>query len=111
MITEAILKNTYIFGLPNGQFPSTDIVEAKCKNKLLEEKIGSIYRRREIDVEPVFYHLKAYFTVPTFLHFRGKQDAKIDISLILISLILRKLRKCMEKKQCQKEKGLLSYSL
>lgn len=35
--------------------------KAEFKKKLLEEKTGSIYRNREIDVEPEFGHLKAHW--------------------------------------------------
>jgi transposase len=64
--------------------------KAECKKKLLEEKTGSIYRRRKIEVEPVFGHLKAHLAFHRF-HLRGRQRAKIDIGLALMALNLRKL--------------------
>ena len=71
--------------------------KAECKKKLLEEKTGSIYRKRKIDVEPVFGHLKAQLAFHRF-HLRGKQGAKIDIGLALMALNLRKIGKYMERK-------------
>ena len=71
--------------------------KAECKQKLLEEKTGSIYRKRKIDVEPVFGHLKAQLAFHRF-HLRGKQGAKIDIGLALMALNLRKLGRYMERK-------------
>ncbi|EGP4963561.1 TPA: IS1182 family transposase [Enterococcus faecium] len=77
--------------------------KAECKKKLLEEKTGSIYRKRKIDVEPVFGHLKAHLAFHRF-HLRGKQGAKIDIGLALMALNLRKLGKYMERKRRKEEK-------
>lgn len=77
--------------------------KAECKKKLLEEKTGSIYRKRKIDVEPVFGHLKDYLAFQRF-HLRGKQGAKIDIGLALMALNLRKLGKYMERKRRKEEK-------
>lgn len=70
--------------------------KAECKKKLLEEKTGSIYRKRKIDVEPVFGHLKAQLAFHRF-HLRGKQGAKIDIGLALMALNLKKLGRYMER--------------
>lgn len=103
--------------------------KAECKKKLLEEKTGSIYRRRKVDVEPVFGHLKAHLAFHRF-HLRGKQGATIDVGLALMALNLRKLGKHMERNVRIKtktspiltkyikiglisifEKGLLSHSL
>lgn len=70
--------------------------KAECKKKLLEEKTGSIYRRRKVDVEPVFGHLKAHLAFHRF-HLRGKQGATIDVGLALMALNLRKLGKYMER--------------
>jgi len=77
--------------------------KAACKQKLLDEKTGSIYRKRKIEVEPVFGHLKAHLGFHRF-HLRGKQGAKIDVGLALMALNLRKLGKYLEKKVCTKEK-------
>ncbi len=77
--------------------------KAECKKKLLEEKTGSIYWKRKIDVEPVFGHLKAHLAFQRF-HLRGKQGAKIDIGLALMALNLRKLGKYMERKRRKEEK-------
>lgn len=70
--------------------------KAECKKKLLEEKTGAIYRRRKVDVEPVFGHLKAHLAFHRF-HLRGKQGATIDVGLALMALNLRKLGKYMER--------------
>ncbi|QNG06615.1 IS1182 family transposase [Enterococcus hirae] len=77
--------------------------KAECRKKLLEEKTGSIYRKRKIDVEPVFGHLKAHLAFHRF-HLRGKQGATIDIGLALMALNLRKLGKYMERKVRKTEK-------
>ncbi len=63
--------------------------KAECRKKLLEEKTGSIYRKRKIDVAPVFGHLKSHLAFHRF-HLRGKQGASIDIGLALMALNLRK---------------------
>lgn len=84
---DCILKNkTRIFAQQNALFHLKNIV-ADCKKKLLEEKTGSIYRKRKI--EPVFGHLKAQLAFHRF-HLRGKEGAKIDIGLALMALNLRK---------------------
>jgi transposase len=77
--------------------------KAECKKKLLDEKTGSIYRKRKIEVEPVFGHLKAHLAFHRF-HLRGRQRAKIDIGLALMALNLRKIGKYMERKRRKKEK-------
>jgi transposase len=77
--------------------------KAECKRKLLDEKTGSIYRKRKIEVEPVFGHLKAHLGFHRF-HLRGKQGAKIDVGLALMALNLRKLGKYMERKRQKEEK-------
>ena len=77
--------------------------KAECKKKLLEEKTGSIYRKRKIDVELVFGRLKARLAFQRF-HLWGKQGAKIDIDLALMALNLRKLGKYMERKRRKEEK-------
>lgn len=77
--------------------------KADCKKKLLEEKTGSIYRKRKIEVEPVFGHLKAQLAFHRF-HLRGKEGAKIDIGLALMVLNLRKLAKYMKGKVSKIEK-------
>ncbi|WP_142958624.1 transposase, partial [Enterococcus durans] len=69
----------------------------------LEEKTGSIYRKRKIEVEPVFGHLKAQLAFHRF-HLRGKEGAKIDIGLALMVLNLRKLAKYMKGKVSKIEK-------
>lgn len=84
--------------------------KAECKNKLLEVKTGSIYRKWKIDVEPVFGHLKAHLAFHRF-HLRGKQSAKIDIGLALMALNLRKLGKYMERKRRKEEKTSLILKL
>lgn len=79
------------------------LFQSRMQKKLLEEKTGSIYRKQKIDVEPVFGHLKAHLAFQRF-HLRGKQGAKIDIGLALMTLNLRKLGKYMERKRRKKEK-------
>ena len=59
------------------------------RNKLSEEKTGSIYRQRKIDVEPVFGFLKANLGFTRFL-VRGKSKVENDIGLALMAVNLRK---------------------
>ncbi|WP_404589616.1 transposase [Enterococcus sp. UD-01] len=63
--------------------------KSKCKKKLLEEKTGSIYRKRKIEPVLVFGHLKAHLAFHRF-HLRGRKRAKIDIGMALMALNLRK---------------------
>lgn len=49
--------------------------KAEYKKKLLEEKAGSIYRKRKIDVEPVFGHLRAHLAFQRF-RLRWKQGSQ-----------------------------------
>ncbi|OWW62900.1 hypothetical protein F521_09830, partial [Enterococcus hirae 67-03-C5] len=59
------------------------------RKKLLEEKTGSIYRKRKMDVEPALGYLKARLAFHRF-HLRGKHGATIGIGLALMALNLRK---------------------
>ncbi len=59
------------------------------RNKLSEEKTGSIYRQRKIDVEPVFGFLKANLGFTRF-SVRGKSKVENDIGLALMAVNLRK---------------------
>jgi transposase len=59
------------------------------RNKLSEEKTGSIYRRRKIDVEPVFGFLKANLGFTRF-SVRGKSKVENEIGLALMAVNLRK---------------------
>lgn len=80
--------------------------KAECRKKLLEEQTGAIYRKRKIDVEPVFGHLKAQLAFQRF-HLRGIRGAKIDIGLALMALNLRKLGKHMEGSRNKNERTRL----
>ncbi len=57
--------------------------------KLSEEKTGSIYRKRKIDVEPVFGFLKANLRFTRF-SVRGKSKADNEMGLALMAVNLRK---------------------
>ena len=59
------------------------------RNKLSEEKTGSIYRQRKIDVEPVFGFLKANLGFTRF-SVRGKSKVENEIGLALMAVNLRK---------------------
>jgi transposase len=59
------------------------------RNKLSEEKTGSIYRQRKIDVEPVFGFLKANLGFTRF-SVRGKSKVGNEIGLALMAVNLRK---------------------
>ncbi|MEK3888703.1 IS1182 family transposase [Bacillus sp. FSL K6-3431] len=57
--------------------------------KLSEEKTNSIYRRRKIDVEPVFGFLKANLCFTRF-SVRGKSKVENEMGLALMAVNLRK---------------------
>ena len=57
--------------------------------KLSEEKTGSIYRQRKIDVEPVFGFLKANLRFTRF-SVRGKSKVENEMGLALMAVNLRK---------------------
>ncbi|MER2008737.1 MAG: transposase, partial [Psychrobacillus sp.] len=57
--------------------------------KLSEEKTGSIYRQRKIDVEPVFGFLKANLRFSRF-SVRGKPKVENEMGLALMAVNLRK---------------------
>lgn len=59
------------------------------REKLSEEETNSIYRRRKIDVEPVFGFLKANLTFKRF-SIRGKSKVKKEIGFALMAVNLRK---------------------
>lgn len=59
------------------------------KTKLSEEKTGSIYRKRKIDVEPVFGFLKANLRFTRF-SVRGKSKVENEMGLALMAVNLRK---------------------
>lgn len=59
------------------------------RGKLSEEKTNSIYRRRKIDVEPVFGFLKANLSFTRF-SVRGKSKVNHEIGLALMAVNLRK---------------------
>lgn len=57
--------------------------------KMLSEETGSIYRRRKIDVEPVFGFLKANLGFSRF-SLRGKSKIENEIGFALMAVNLRK---------------------
>ena len=57
--------------------------------KLSEEKTGAIYRKRKIDVEPVFGFLKANLRFTRF-SVRGKSKVENEMGLALMAVNLRK---------------------
>ena len=57
--------------------------------KLSDEKTGAIYRKRKIDVEPVFGFLKANLRFTRF-SVRGKSKVENEIGLALMAVNLRK---------------------
>src|SRR5699024_9555456 len=59
------------------------------REKLSEEETNSIYRRRKIDVEPVFGFLKANLAFKRF-SVRGKSKVKKEIGFALMAVNLRK---------------------
>lgn len=59
------------------------------KAKLSEEETGSIYRKRKIDVEPVFGFLKANLRFTRF-SVRGKSKVKNEMGFALMAVNLRK---------------------
>jgi len=59
------------------------------RTKLSDEKTGSIYRRRKIDVEPVFGFLKANLRFNRF-SVRGKSKVENEMGIALMAVNLRK---------------------
>jgi transposase len=59
------------------------------REKLSEEKTGSIYRQRKIDVEPVFGFLKANLSFTRF-SVRGKSKVENEMGFALMAVNLRK---------------------
>ena len=59
------------------------------RTQLSDKKTGEIYKRRKIDVEPVFGFLKANLHFNRFT-VRGKIKAKIEMGLALMAVNLRK---------------------
>ena len=54
-----------------------------CKSEAFSEKTGAIYRKRKIDVEPVFGHLKANLRFTRF-------SVANEMGLALMAVNLRK---------------------
>ena len=61
------------------------------RTQLSDKETGKIYRRRKIDVEPVFGFLKANLHFNRFT-VRGKIKAKIEMGLALMAVNLRKYK-------------------
>ena len=61
------------------------------RKELSDKETGKIYRRRKIDVEPVFGFLKANLHFNRFT-VRGKAKAKIEMGLALMAVNLRKYK-------------------
>ena len=59
------------------------------RTKLSDEKTGSIYRRRKIDVEPVFGFLKANLRFNRF-SVRGKSKVENEMGIALMAVNLKK---------------------
>ena len=59
------------------------------RTRLSDEKTGSIYRRRKIDVEPVFGFLKANLRFNRF-SVRGKSKVENEMGIALMAVNLRK---------------------
>ncbi|MGG4170145.1 IS1182 family transposase [Rossellomorea vietnamensis] len=59
------------------------------RSKLSEEKTGTIYRKRKIDVEPVFGFLKANLRFTRF-SVRGKSKVENEMGFALMAVNLRK---------------------
>jgi hypothetical protein len=59
------------------------------RTKLSEEKAGSIFRQRKIDVEPVFGFLKANLRFTRF-SVRGKSKVENEMGIALMAVNLRK---------------------
>ena len=65
------------------------------KRELLEKQ--DIYRRRKIEVESVFGHLKANLGMPKFT-VRGKKNASNQVGLALFALNMKKYRRDLERR-------------
>lgn len=61
----------------------------QMKKWLSDQKTGSLYAKRKIDVEPVFGYLKANLSFTRF-SVRGKAKVKRELGFILMAVNLRK---------------------
>src|SRR5699024_9414398 len=59
------------------------------RTKLSEEETGDIYKKRKIDVEPVFGFLKANLSFSRF-SVRGKSKVENELAFALMAVNLRK---------------------
>ncbi len=74
--------------------PQWEMQKEYVRKQLSEKNAGEIYRRRKIDVEPVFGFLKANLHFTRY-NLRGMRKAKIETGLALMAVNLRKYAKAV----------------
>lgn len=79
--------------------PSWEYYKANIRTLLKEEKAGSVYRQRKIDIEPVFGNLKRNMKFDRF-HVRGTQKISNELGLCFLAHNFSKLMS-----RCQKYQG------
>nr|WP_169741046.1 transposase [Carnobacterium gallinarum] len=72
------------------------------KEKLLDEKTTAIYKKRKVDVEPVFGFLKAHLGFTRF-YVQGHEQVTNEIGLTLMAINLGKLTVRGREKSLKKE--------
>lgn len=82
--------------------PTWEYFKSYTKEKLLDEKTTAIYKKRKVDVEPVFGFLKALLGFTRF-HVRGHEQVTNEIDLALMAVCLRKLAVSWRGKSQKKE--------
>ena len=83
--------------------PTWEYFKSYTKEKLSDEKTTAIYKKRKVDVEPVFGFLKAHLGFTRF-HVRGHEQVTNEIGLALMAVNLRKLAVRWREKALKKEK-------
>lgn len=70
--------------------PMWEYFKSYTKEKISDEKTTAIYKKRKVDVEPVFGFLKTHLGFTRF-HVRGYEQVTNEIGLALMAVNLRKL--------------------
>lgn len=95
--------------------PTWEYFKSYTKEKLSDEKTSAIYKKRKVDVEPVFGFLKAHLGF-TRVHVRGHEQVTNELGLALMAVNLRKLAvrwrgKSLKKETTWKSSVILNFSM
>lgn len=94
--------------------PTWEYFKSYTKEKLSDEETMAIYKKRKVDVEPVFGFLKAHLGF-TRVHVRGHEQVTNQLGLALMAVNLRKLSvrwkgKTVKKETPRKNSVILNFS-